>query len=70
MSVDEILAELPRLKPHELETVELKLRELLPQNPPVKTVWESLRELAGSVEGLPPDFAEQHDHYLYGVPKQ
>ena len=35
---------------------------------------ESLREMllsfAGTVEGLPPDMALNHDHYLYGVPEK
>jgi hypothetical protein len=34
------------------------------------TIWQQLFELAGTVEGLPPDMAENHDHYLYGVPKK
>jgi len=34
------------------------------------TIWEELLELAGTVEGLPPDMAENHDHYLYGTPKK
>jgi len=34
------------------------------------TIWDKLLELAGSVEGLPPDMAENHDHYLYGTPKK
>jgi hypothetical protein len=34
------------------------------------TIWETLRALAGTVEGLPPDMAENHDHYLYGTPKK
>jgi len=32
--------------------------------------WEELLRLAGSVKGLPSDLAENHDHYLYGVPKR
>lgn len=35
---------------------------------------ESLKDMllsfAGTVEGLPPDIALNHDHYLYGVPKK
>lgn len=35
---------------------------------------ESLKDIllsfAGIVEGLPPDMALNHDHYLYGVPKK
>ena len=34
------------------------------------TIWDKLRELAGTVEGLPPDMAENHDHYLYSTPKK
>lgn len=34
------------------------------------TIWAKLLEIAGTVEGLPPDMAENHDHYLYGVPKK
>ena len=34
------------------------------------TIWAKLLELAGTVEGLPSDMAENHDHYLYGVPKK
>jgi hypothetical protein len=34
------------------------------------TIWSKLLDLAGTVEGLPPDMAENHDHYLYGTPKR
>jgi hypothetical protein len=34
------------------------------------TIWDRLLEIAGTVEGLPPDMAENHDHYLYGTPKK
>lgn len=34
------------------------------------TIWAKLLEIAGTVEGLPPDMAENHDHYLYGAPKK
>ena len=34
------------------------------------TVWNELLKLAGTVDGLPPDMAENHDHYLYGTPKK
>ena len=30
--------------------------------------WDVLEEHAGSVEA-PPDWASEHDHYLYGSPK-
>ena len=31
---------------------------------------KALRELAGTVEGLPKDYAENLDHYLHGQPKR
>ncbi len=35
-----------------------------------ENVREILLSFAGTVEGLPPDMALNHDHYLYGVPKK
>jgi hypothetical protein len=31
---------------------------------------QALLELAGTVEGLPEDYAENLDHYLHGQPKR
>ena len=71
MSANEIIAELPNLKPDELRRVKAKAEELVAQaKKSQKSVWEVLREFAGTAEGLPPDFATNHDHYLYGVPKK
>ena len=38
------------------------------QTPPDRSVWDALLEFAGTAEGLPPDLAENHDHYLHGTP--
>jgi len=35
-----------------------------------KGIWSKLLKLAGRREPLPPDAARQHDHYLYGLPRQ
>jgi hypothetical protein len=35
-----------------------------------KTLGEKLMKFAGKAVGLPPDAARNHDHYLYGTPKQ
>jgi hypothetical protein len=69
MSANEIIAELPKLSRQELAEVDCRLHELLDasQKPPV---WEALLEIAGTAEGLPPDCAKQHDHYLHGAPKR
>jgi hypothetical protein len=34
------------------------------------TLGEKMRKLAGTLEGMPADFAEQHDHYIHGTPKR
>jgi len=34
------------------------------------TLHETLKDFIGKAEGLPPDFSVNHDHYLYGAPKQ
>ncbi|MBM4041314.1 MAG: hypothetical protein FJ290_22655 [Planctomycetes bacterium] len=42
--------------------------ELAPE-PPRRTLAERLRGVIGIAKGLPPDLAENHDHYLHGRPK-
>lgn len=54
-------------KPPEGTPVEVAI---IPQPPPPGSLGEMLLEFSGTVEGLPPDMAEQHDHYLYGTPKR
>lgn len=34
------------------------------------TLLERFRHIVGIVDDLPPDFSENHDHYLYGTPKR
>ena len=71
MSAQEIIAELPKLKPEELQRVKAGLADLeRQQTPPERSVWDALLEFAGTAEGLPPDLAENHDHYLHGSPKR
>ena len=35
-----------------------------------RALVEELRVIARSLPELPPDWAAQHDHYLYGTPKK
>lgn len=37
---------------------------------PEQTLAELLMEFSGILDGLPPDLAENHDHYLHGLPKR
>lgn len=34
------------------------------------TLAEKLLKYAGTVSDLPPDMAEQHDHYIHGTPRR
>jgi hypothetical protein len=35
-----------------------------------ETLATRLKAVIGSLEGLPSDFAAQHDHYVHGTPKK
>lgn len=37
---------------------------------PIPTLAETLAPFIGKAVGLPLDAAENHDHYLYGIPKK
>ena len=32
--------------------------------------FDTIRDLVGSVDGLPEDFAAEHDHCIHGTPKR
>jgi hypothetical protein len=34
-----------------------------------KNAWDILEDMAGTIEA-PEDWSKEHDHYLYGTPKQ
>ena len=34
------------------------------------TGWEALEKMIGIIKDAPPDMAENHDFYLYGMPKR
>ncbi len=75
MSSKEIIAELPKLNRVELEAVDAKLHELLAtvdegQRTAAPKWGRNLAKLAGTVEGLPSDYALNHDHYVHGAPKR
>ena len=39
-------------------------------HPRNESLADFVLRVAGTAEGLPPDLAENHDHYLYGTPKR
>jgi hypothetical protein len=72
MGGTEIITELPKLSRDELERVDAKLHQLLQSkhSGSTKSWGEALREVGGTAEDLPPDFAHNHDHYLHGTPRR
>jgi hypothetical protein len=72
MSAQEIIKELMKLSPDELAEVDSKLHELLQNRTSAdeKSWGEALLEVAGAIEGLPSDYAQNHDHYLHGLPRR
>ena len=46
--------------------------EVIVRDPPAgqSTLRERLLKLAGTVDDLPADMAQQHDHYIHGTPKR
>ena len=65
MSAQEIIAELPNLKPEELRLVKAKVDDLAKAKR--QTIGDALLKVAGTAEGLPSDMARNHDHYLHGA---
>jgi len=70
MSVQELEIAIEKLSPAEVESLAQWLQEFRAQSaPPEPSPFDILRDLAGSLD-MPPDWAEQHDHYLTGAPKR
>ena len=44
--------------------------ETITEDQAVEDLSRRLPAPAGKAKGLPPDFAEQHDHYVHGRPKR
>ena len=81
MSPQEIIAEVEKLTPEEREQVMTAMHRLLlfgdekaledDRVTQEKDLWEVLQEFAGKADGgMPEDMSVNHDHYLYGTPKQ
>jgi hypothetical protein len=35
-----------------------------------RSIWDALKEFDGKAVGLPPDMADNHDHYIHGTSKR
>lgn len=47
-----------------------KVKVLVEAPTRMPTLGQRLLKHAGTVPDLPPDMAEQHDHYVHGTPKR
>lgn len=47
-----------------------RVEVVLPVEAERKPTLHGLLKLAGTVNDLPPDMAEQHDHYIHGTPRK
>ena len=54
------------LEPNTRYLITIQTLEAPPNN---GDLWDLLENLAGTVLA-PPDWSEEHDHYLYGTPKR
>jgi hypothetical protein len=72
MSLQEIITELTKLSREELAQVDLKVHEPLEETRRAdgQSWGQALMEVAGTVQDLPADYAENHDHYLHGRPRR
>jgi len=59
---------LPEGLPVNIEPLEGRHDE--PESDSIPSLYERLKPFIGKAEGLPPDASINHDHYLYGTPKQ
>jgi len=51
------------------EGTQVRVVEIEPEAAP-EPLGKRLLKFAGTIPGLPPDMAENHDHYIHGKPKQ
>ncbi len=51
-------------------TVEIIVSTEVKTMPAQGSFVDTIQDLVGSVDGLPEDFAVEHDHYIHGTPKR
>jgi hypothetical protein len=44
--------------------------EKIEVSPDRNELTRKLRQIAAQLDGLPPDWAREHDHYIHGTPKR
>ena len=65
-----MIEELPKLTEAELKLLREKMEEVEAAKQTSKTTWgKTLLKYVDAGSDLPADMAANHDHYLYGTPK-
>ena len=55
---------------HLAEGEQVEVRPLTASDDAGPTLYERLKDVIGTAEGLPTDMAANHDHYIRGAPKR
>jgi hypothetical protein len=74
-STDTLIEKIHQLSPTQQQEALTFIEFLLHRNQPRQTIWDKIEDIVKDVpdelwEQLPIDGAQEHDHYLYGTPKQ
>jgi hypothetical protein len=56
--------------PSEPGNGEQSVEKLPEEEEEIPTLYERFKDFIGCIDDLPPDFAENHDHYIHGTPKR
>ena len=67
--------EIVKILPEDKQKVVLRQAESLASTESEQTIWQKIRARAKHIpdevwDQIPTDSADNHDHYLYGTPKQ
>lgn len=73
--VTQEILEVVKILPTDKQRQILQQAEALAKEESKPTIWDRIRERSARIpdkvwEQMPADGSEQHDHYLYGVPKK
>lgn len=67
--LEKAISKLSELSEIEQEAIAQIIMTTIESKKPSANAWNTLKEMAGSIE-MSEDWSQEHDHYLYGTPKQ
>ncbi|WP_324282511.1 hypothetical protein VKI22_02020 [Cyanobacterium aponinum UTEX 3221] len=66
--LEQAIIKLSELSQTEQEEIAQMILSTIESKKQSANAWDTLEEMAGSIEA-PEDWSKEHDHYLYGTPK-